>query len=243
MKNIEQWKETKFVYREGKLIANREYVSAGSLLMADLVAEKLESSIEKYAKGDLLDLGCGTVPLYNVYKSKVETVTCVDWADSVHKNIHLDIETDISKKLPLEDDSFDTIILSDVLEHVPYPLELIKETKRILKKDGRLIMTTPYTYWEHEEPFDFNRYTRYMYDKLAQDSGLELVENEPIGDELGVICDVFGKGANAFGNKLVKTLLKMISKAIEKFVRRRYSKGKFFKTKQPLGYSVIMKKS
>ena len=71
MKNRDKWRESKFVYnKKGKLIASRNQneVSVSSRLGADLVANFYDYNLKKYAKGHLLDLGCGKVPFYNAYK-------------------------------------------------------------------------------------------------------------------------------------------------------------------------------
>ena len=71
MKNIENWKPSKFTYnRRGKLIAskNLKEVGAGSRLMGNLVAEFYDEALRVYSKGKLIDLGCGKIPLFAAYK-------------------------------------------------------------------------------------------------------------------------------------------------------------------------------
>ena len=124
MQHIDKWQYSKYVYsRRGKLIAsrNRKEVGIGSRLMADIIADFYSNNIPKHTKGNLLDLGCGKAPLYFVYRAYITNNICVDWKNTPHKNNYLDFECDLTKDLPFKDGEFDTIILSDVLEHYTPP--------------------------------------------------------------------------------------------------------------------------
>jgi len=57
-----------------------------------------------------------------------------------------DIVGDIEKRLPIKDKSYDFIVCSEVLEHVIYPRRVLKEFRRILKDDGKIIITLPNEY-------------------------------------------------------------------------------------------------
>jgi SAM-dependent methyltransferase len=65
---------------------------------------------------------------------------CVDWSNSLHGNDFLDAECDLTKDLPFADASFDSILLSDVLEHIPTPERLWREMARLLKPEGKLLL-------------------------------------------------------------------------------------------------------
>src|SRR5262249_12991201 len=80
MKDPGGWEPSKFVYRHGKLVASRDTneVAVGSRLMVDRVARCYDTNLREHAKGRLVDLGCGTVPLYRAYADLVTEVTCVD---------------------------------------------------------------------------------------------------------------------------------------------------------------------
>lgn len=120
MKNKDKWVSSKYIYKNKRLTSSKDpkEVSISSRLMTNIIASYYEYYIPKYAKGKLIDLGCGKVPLYEIYKSFVTDNICIDWPNTLHKNMFLDYEYDITKDLPFENETFDTIILSDVLEHV-----------------------------------------------------------------------------------------------------------------------------
>ena len=66
----------------------------------------------------------------------------------------IDYVSDI-EKIPVKDNSFDIIICTEVLEHVPNPIGALKEMARILKKGGKLLITTPLGSHIHQDPYHF----------------------------------------------------------------------------------------
>ena len=62
-------------------------------------------------------------------------------------------------QLDIPSNSIDCIILTEVLEHLYEPQKVLKELNRILKPHGKLIGTVPFAQFEHEEPYDYYRYT------------------------------------------------------------------------------------
>src|SRR5690348_11109250 len=119
MRNASNWQATKFVSERGRLRATKDTaeLGLGSRLIADLVAEAYERSIPTHVSGRVLDMGCGKVPLYGAYREFTSDVQCIDWANSLHGADHLDKTCDLTATIPYPDESFDTILLSDVLEH------------------------------------------------------------------------------------------------------------------------------
>ena len=91
----------------------------------------------------VLDLGCGQVPLFGVYRNYATEVICIDWENTPHRSEHLDHVCDLGGRLPLSDGEFNTIILSDVLEHIPQPENLWREMARISADKAIVMMNTP----------------------------------------------------------------------------------------------------
>jgi ubiquinone/menaquinone biosynthesis C-methylase UbiE len=189
------WSPGKYVIRNGRLRATRDKskLKTASRLVTDLVAARYEKAIQTYARGDLIDLGCGAVPLFLAYKDRVSSITCVDWPATKHKIDHLDHEVDLTEKLPFPDNSFSTIILSDVLEHIPNPGQLWSEMYRILTPGGVAIINVPFLYWVHEAPHDYYRYTEYALEHFANNSNFNVVSLEPIGGLPEVLADFIAK--------------------------------------------------
>lgn len=245
MKNISQWTPSKFVYNKGSLGASMDIkeVSISSRLPVFLVAKFYEQNIPIYAKGNLLDLGCGKVPLYHVYKDYVTDVTCVDWENSLYKNGYLDHVSDLNDPIPLNDESFDTIILSDVLEHIREPDKLWREMNRVLRTGGTVLINVPFYYWLHEKPFDYYRYTQFALQSFAERNDFEIVQLKAFGGVFEILVDIICK---AILPKIRggKRLISSLQKSAWWFSKS--SKGKKLQnsTSQnfPFGYAMIVRK-
>jgi 2-polyprenyl-3-methyl-5-hydroxy-6-metoxy-1,4-benzoquinol methylase len=148
VKNKDKWVPSNFVFRRGVLAASSKgsEVGTGSRLIADIVARYYGDHIPRYARGRLLDLGCGKVPLYEAYRSYVSENICIDWENSPHRNEYVDAACDLNQRLPYGDVEFDTIILSDVLEHIPVPENMWREMWRVLKPGGSVLLNVPFYY-------------------------------------------------------------------------------------------------
>jgi SAM-dependent methyltransferase len=246
MNNQDRWKPSKFVYRNGKLIASRDpkEVHVGSLLVSDLIAITYDDNLRQHARGYLLDLGCGKVPLFEAYKAYVSRTMCVDWGNTLHKNEHLDLEHDLTRPLPFEDGTFDTLILSDVLEHIPQPEALFKEMARVLAPQGKILMNTPFYYWLHERPHDYYRYTEFALRRFVEISGLQLVKIEVIGGAPEILADIMAKLAMKipFLGRPFSSLIQYITHLL---VKSRFGKSVSNKTKPvfPFGYFLIAQKT
>jgi SAM-dependent methyltransferase len=246
MKNCDAWRPTKFVRKNGRLRASRDpkEVGVGSRMIADLIAERYDTSFKLHARGRLLDLGCGKVPFYDAYRQYVSENTCVDWANTVHKNDHLDFEVDLTKELPFADGEFDTIVLSDVLEHIPEPDLLCREMARVLASQGKLLMNVPFYYWLHEQPHDFYRYTEFALRRFMERSGMQVLQLQAIAGAPEIVVDVFAK--NIVRVPVVGAPVAMLSQWIAATVART-SLGRRLSadtsSKFPLGYFLVAEKA
>ena len=246
MKNKEKWKPSKYVFKKENLIASRDkkQVRISSRLYADIIADNYFQYLPKYAHGKLLDLGCGYVPLFFVYNKYVSDIVCVDWENTSHKNEYLDFTCNLNKELPFGNNEFDTIILSDVLEHIQNPKLLWKEMARILKKDGILVMNVPFYYCLHEAPYDYYRYTEFALKQYIEEEKLELVFLESVGGILEVLADINSKMFAYFGfiGELMANIIQQSTKLLRKtkIGINIYNKTK---NKFPLSYFVIARKN
>lgn len=191
MRNQNEWRPGKFVFRSGRLRGSRNSreLGVGSRLVADLVAQLYEEQLPVHAVGRLLDLGCGRAPLYEAYRPHVSSVICADWTAGEH----VDLRCDLSCFLPFADERFDTIVLSDVLEHVPNPELLWTEMARVLAPAGKILMNVPFYYAVHEHPHDYYRYTNFALQRFVSMSQLHLLEIRTTGGLVEVVADLFAK--------------------------------------------------
>ena len=245
MRNKEKWKSSKYIYKKGNLIASRDprEVGVGSRLLADLIADYYDKNLRQHAKGKLLDLGCGKVPFFAAYREFVKDNNCVDWGNTFHKSEYLDYEIDLNNKLPFSDNEFDTIILSDVLEHIPLPQQLWTEMARILSRNGIIIMNVPFFYWIHDLPYDYYRYTEFALRRFVDISGLKLIKLESIGGIPEVVTDIFAKNILRLP-KIGRPLALFAQWLTLGFIRTKFGKKFSGATSSsfPFGYFLIAEK-
>ena len=65
------------------------------------------------------------------------------------------------ENIPVDSEKYDLVLLTQVLEHLPNPEKVLEELNRVLRPGGKLWLSTPLYYEEHELPYDFFRYTQY----------------------------------------------------------------------------------
>ncbi len=128
----------------------------------------------------LLDVGAGELQYkkyftHTNYISQDSKVGDSNWDYS-----KLDIVSEIYN-IPVADQSFDYILCTQVLEHLKYPNQAFKELSRILKQNGRLFVTCPLAWKEHQKPHDFFRYTQYSLKMLAQENNFKIIEMNKVG--------------------------------------------------------------
>lgn len=78
--------------------------------------------------------------------------------------------------IPVEDARYDLVLLSQVLEHLPDPGAVLRELRRVLKPGGALWLSAPLYYEEHEQPYDFYRYTQFGFRHLLESNGFAVEE-------------------------------------------------------------------
>jgi SAM-dependent methyltransferase len=81
------------------------------------------------------------------------------------------------------DGTFDAILCTEVFEHIPYPVETVREFSRLLKPGGKLILTAPSNCLRHMDPYFFySGFTDRWYEKFLKDSGLRIETLASVGD-------------------------------------------------------------
>ncbi|WP_148815550.1 class I SAM-dependent methyltransferase [Campylobacter concisus] len=136
-------------------------------------------------KGKLLDIGCGTKPYQDL--CKVDEYVGIEIDDEGNRNHSFaDVLYD-GKNIPFDNKNFDSVLTSQVFEHVFNPDVFLREINRVVKIDGILLMTVPFIWDEHEQPYDYARYSSYGLKHILKKNGFDIIEFKKSGDGLEVI--------------------------------------------------------
>lgn len=144
-----------------------------------IIRKRLIDSIKNnshFLTGKVLDFGCGNKPYEKLINSK--EYVGVDILNSGHDNSEkkADVYYD-GKTLPFGDEEFDSIISSEVFEHVFNLDEVLKELNRVLKTNGNILITIPFVWELHEKPFDFARYTTYGIENILEKNNFKVIKS------------------------------------------------------------------
>lgn len=146
---------------------------------------RVERAIQKFsqslpANSNVLDAGAGEAH-HKKYFSNINYVAAdLAVGDMAWNYKKLDVIADISA-LPFFDESFDAVINIVTMEHVSEPVSVIEELSRVTKPAGMLLLVAPMEWEEHQQPYDFFRYTRYGLAYLLQNAGYDVLSIEPCG--------------------------------------------------------------
>ena len=129
--------------------------------------------LRRYASGRLLDAGCGVMPFKRLLKDTLDEYHSID----IEKRLpEVDFVGDLQDMNGVAAESYDVILCTEVLEHVPRPERLMEEAWRVLKPGGKLILSVPHLSRLHEEPFDYYRFTKYGLNVLFERNSFSVLE-------------------------------------------------------------------
>jgi SAM-dependent methyltransferase len=160
--------------------SSRTYCSLTILL------EKLRSILESDslgAGGQVLDFGCGNRPYKELFETKFNAYIAADLPGNPRADVHIDS----LGLLPSASESFDCVLSSQVLEHVADPKGYLAEAWRVLKPEGRLILSTHGIWPYHPDPNDYWRWTCEGLRREIEMAGFRVIK----------MHSVFGPGSTA----------------------------------------------
>ncbi len=157
----------------------------GSKISENLLLAGLQSVAHLFA-GNVLDIGCGSKPYESIAGTGVSNWIGLDLATTPSGDSAADVYGS-ALSLPFGSCTFDTIVSTQVLEHVTQPEALLREAYRVLRPGGHLVLTAPQTNPLHEEPNDFFRFTCHGLKLLTRRAGFDGVQTEPLGGAIATV--------------------------------------------------------
>ena len=144
---------------------------------------------KSYMTGRMMDFGCGSKPYKSLFN--VSEYIGLDYNGEGHPHDNEDIDHFYDgKKIPFEDNYFDSIFSTEVFEHVFNLEEILIELNRVLKPGGKLLFTCPFSWIEHEAPNDYARYTRFALKNMMEKAGFKVIVEEKTGDYISTMTQL-----------------------------------------------------
>lgn len=119
-----------------------------------------------------------------------ESIATDKW---IYLNTDASTQPDIlgdASAIPEQNDSYNTVLLCEVLEHLEFPEQVLAEAHRVLKKDGCCIITVPFLMPIHADPYDFARFTPAKLEKMLHQQGFSVERLDTMGGLFAVISDM-----------------------------------------------------
>lgn len=197
---------TPFAFRRRASIALHALWRNSSRVHLDDFVKSAGESIG--AGNKVLDAGAGHAP-YRQYFAHT-TYETADFGQVTKKEYAaIDYVCDLST-IPVADGRFDAVILTQVLEHLPQPEAVLVELRRVLRPGGRIWLSTPLYFEEHEQPYDYYRYTQFALRRLLDRAGFDVLTVDWLEGYFGTLSYQFQLAARhlpssprAYGGPLV----------------------------------------
>ncbi len=142
--------------------------------------------VSSVGPGDvMLDVGCGEGGLRELLDPTAVYIGLDRYVGKQHNeyanwNMRPSVVGD-AQQLPIATGACRVVSMMQVLEHLAMPTRAIAEIRRVLAPGGYLFITVPFMHQVHHAPHDYQRYTRYGLNALAEQAGFEVVNIQPAG--------------------------------------------------------------
>lgn len=154
--------------------------------LRNLLKKHIDLALQEGRDLRVLDFGCADSPYEALFKGKVDFVKA-----DLPGNSRANVEIQPDGRLAIESKQFDVIISTQVLEHVASPSVYLSECQRLLKHDGRLILTTHGIWPYHADPVDYWRWTEAGLRRQVESESLSIETLESIGGMLATAVQLF----------------------------------------------------
>ena len=204
------------------------------------ILDKLLEKNRKYYKGIVLDIGGRDRGRFQKPKDRVEKWIFAD----IEEEHSPDIILNVCNMGQIQDESIDVISAIELFEHVENSEKGLRECYRVLKKDGIMILSAPFLYPIHSDPYDFQRWTEERWKRELKETGFKIEKFEIMGRYFTVLVDMektFIKSLPRILKWPLYLFYPLLDLAVKldnfKFIKNHPKLGKFHG-----GYFIILKK-
>jgi SAM-dependent methyltransferase len=156
-------------------------------------------SFGSYIVGKTLDIGCGQKPYQHLVSATEYIGLEIDTPENrQHKKADVFYP---GGPLPFDNAVMDSVVSHQVFEHIFTPSQFLQEIHRVLKPQGCVMLSVPFVWDEHEQPFDFARYSSFALKALLEEQGFELIAAKKTVANMGLIFQLI----NAYLYKILFT--------------------------------------
>ena len=157
--------------------------------------KKLDYLLDKNSdcfRGVVLDIGGGR-KRGNFNPPKTDKWIFADITPELKPDVICNVE-----KMQFENESFDTIKATELFEHVENPEKGLQECFRVLKKNGKIIISAPFLFPIHGDPHDYGRWTKDGWKNILEKIGFKIEKIEAVGLYFTVLADMLKKLNRSF---------------------------------------------
>ena len=169
-----------------------EYDSSFDGKFVKVMYQSLLEELEKEEEGKLLDIGCGNGNILCKLVNGKRQLFGIDLSENMveesSKKIGRDAEIKVAdaEHIPYKDNTFDTLVCNASFHHYPHPEEALREMKRVLKNEGRLLIGEGYAIqpfrallnfsFRFSDSGDFHSYGKQELIRMLKANGFNIAE-------------------------------------------------------------------
>jgi SAM-dependent methyltransferase len=169
--------------------------------------------------GILLDLGCGEMPYRQYLLDMNKNITKYIGVDVRYNQYHHSVKPDIiwnGETIDIENEEINTVIATELFEHLSNIEVVLREIKRVLSENGILFFTVPFIWPLHETPYDEYRYTPFSLQRILKTAGFRNLTITPLGGYNAALAQMISIWIVNYRNTITSSFKRKLFNKIEK---------------------------